>query len=151
MRTRGIGPWGTVGRLVLGVVFLWLAFSNLRLTEYSTPPWHAFVIGLIALPVGLLAFQKIRLGFTKETLNSTGPGGFAANCVVGALLFSLPFTREATVLFYGVSLLLAAARGYAGCEILAISNWLIRRNDQVGCVVFSPLDAIESRSRQAKA
>ena len=43
-------------------------------------------------------------------------------------------------------LLLAAARGYAGCESLAITNWLLRRDDQVGCVVFSPLDAIEARA-----
>ncbi len=50
------------------------------------------------------------------------------------------------LLFYGSYLLLADARGYAGCESLAISNWLLRRNDQVGCVVFSPLDAVEARA-----
>ena len=33
----------------------------------------------------------------------------------------------------------------AGCEVLAISNWLLRRDDQVGCVVFSPIDAAEAR------
>jgi hypothetical protein len=29
-------------------------------------------------------------------------------------------------------MLLAAARGYAGCEVLAVSNWLLHRDDQVG-------------------
>ncbi len=61
------------------------------------------------------------------------------------MLYSIPFTRDAILLFYGSSLLLAAVRGYAGCESLAIANWLLRRDDQVGCVVFSPLDAAESR------
>ncbi|MGH3863786.1 hypothetical protein [Actinokineospora sp.] len=52
-------------------------------------------------------------------------------------------TSDATVIFYGASMLLAAARGYAGCEVLAVSNLLLRRDDQVGCVVFAPVDAIE--------
>ena len=43
-----------------------------------------------------------------------------------------------------------AARGYAGCESLAITNWILRRDDQVGCVVFSPLDAVEAQFRVAK-
>jgi len=45
--------------------------------------------------------------------------------------------------FYGTSMLLAAARGYAGCEVLAVSNWLLRRDDQIGCVVFGPVDGAE--------
>jgi hypothetical protein len=57
----------------------------------------------------------------------------------------LSFTSDATLLFYGASMLLAAARGYAGCEVLAVSNWLLRRDDQVGCVVFGPIDAFARR------
>jgi hypothetical protein len=58
------------------------------------------------------------------------------------------FTSDAALIFYGTSLLVAAARGYAGCEVLAIPNWLLRRDDQVGCLIFSPLDALERRSRR---
>ena len=43
------------------------------------------------------------------------------------------------------SMLLAALRGYAGCEVLAVSNWLLRRDDQVGCAVFWPIDQLERR------
>jgi hypothetical protein len=56
-----------------------------------------------------------------------------------------PATADAADLFYGTSMLLAALRGYAGCEVLAVSNWLLRRDDQVGCAIFSPIDAVESR------
>jgi hypothetical protein len=52
--------------------------------------------------------------------------------------------------FLGASMLLAALRGYSGCESLAISNWLLRRNDQVGCLIFSPLDHLEA-SRMNKS
>jgi hypothetical protein len=57
----------------------------------------------------------------------------------------LSFTSDAALVFYGASMLLAAARGYAGCEVLAVPNWLLRRDDQVGCVVFAPVDALERR------
>ncbi len=42
-------------------------------------------------------------------------------------------------------MLLAAARGYAGCEVLAVSNWLLRSDDQVDCVMFWPVDETERR------
>jgi hypothetical protein len=42
-------------------------------------------------------------------------------------------------------MLLAAARRNAGCEVLAVPNWLLRREDQVCCVVFAPVDALERR------
>jgi hypothetical protein len=60
-------------------------------------------------------------------------------------------TSDAALLFYGASMLLAAARGYAGCEVLAVSNWLLRRDDQVGCLVFSPIDGLERRAEPTGA
>jgi hypothetical protein len=57
----------------------------------------------------------------------------------------LGFTNDAVLIFYGASMLLAALRGYPGCEVLAVSNWLLRRDDQVGCVIFPPLDCLERR------
>ncbi|MGH7862504.1 MAG: hypothetical protein ACREOS_09730, partial [Candidatus Dormibacteraceae bacterium] len=53
------------------------------------------------------------------------------------------FTSGAALVFYGASMLLAAARGYSGCEVLAVSNWVLRRDDQVGCMVLSPIDRLE--------
>jgi hypothetical protein len=38
---------------------------------------------------------------------------------------------------------LAALWGYAGCEVLAASNWLLHRDDQVGCALFWPVDQLE--------
>ena len=58
---------------------------------------------------------------------------------------------DAALLFYGGSMLVASARGYAGCEVLAVSNWLLRRNDQIGCAPFWPIDALEARYAAGKA
>jgi len=61
------------------------------------------------------------------------------------------FTSDAVLIFYGASMLLAALRGYAGCEVLAVPNWLLRGDDQVGCVLFSPVDHLGHRRQQPPA
>ncbi len=141
---RAIGVGGTIGRVLLGLAFIYLAVTDFGAPEWELA-WQGPVLGLIVFPAALLLFQAVRLRFTNETLNATGGLAFCLNLAVGAVLFSIAFTREAALIFYGTSLLLAAARGYAGCESLAITNWLLRRDDQVGCVVFSPIDEIEAR------
>jgi hypothetical protein len=40
-------------------------------------------------------------------------------------------------------MLLAAACGYGGCEVLAVSNLITRRRDQVGCLLYTPIDRWE--------
>ncbi len=145
---RGIGPVGTVARVLVGFVFLGCA------VVFGTNgglQWHEVLLGLIGAPAALLAWQLIRLRWTTGQLDATGPIGFALNFAIAAPFFMAEPTRDAALVFYGGSMLLAAVRGYAGCEILAISNWILRRDDQVGCVVFSPLDAVEERVTVATA
>jgi hypothetical protein len=40
-------------------------------------------------------------------------------------------------------MLVAAGRGYAGCQVLAIANGVLKRDDQVGCLLFEPIDRRE--------
>lgn len=139
---RGIGRGGTVARVLLGFVLLGGA------VVFGTNgglQWREVALGLVAAPAALLAWQLIRLRWTTGQLDATGPIGFCLNCAIAAIFFSVDYTRDAALVFYGGSMLLAAVRGYAGCEVLAIGNWILRRDDQVGCVVFSPLDAVEER------
>jgi hypothetical protein len=41
-------------------------------------------------------------------------------------------------------MLLAAARGYAGCAVVALSNWVLRRDDQVGCLLSARASTTQS-------
>ena len=41
---------------------------------------------------------------------------------------------------------MAAVFGSGGCEVTAVSNWLRRRDDQVGCPLFAPFDALDGAS-----
>ena len=78
----------------------------------------------------------------SDSIHLYGAFGYAVNFGIGGAMLVLLTTPA--LLFYGASVLLAVVRGYAGCEILALSNFVRRRNDQLACAVFSPIDALET-------
>ena len=62
-----------------------------------------------------------------------------------ALTFVSPVNGVALYVFFGLSMLLAALRGYDGCEILALPNLILRRQDAIWCPLYTPIDADERR------
>lgn len=114
-----------------------------------------WALGLLAFPGVLLAAQWARARRGGGRLHATGPvahlvtiAGFMALTLIPEYNRAIDVTGDAAVIFVGTSMLLAAARGYAGCEVLAISNWLLRRDDQLGCMVFAPVDLAETQLRR---
>lgn len=110
----------------------------------------AWALGLVGFPAVLLTGQWLRTRHGQAPLRATGPAGHAVNAAVFIALYATPWyapalsvTSDAALIFYGASMVLAAVRGYAGCEVLAASNWLLRRDDQVGCLLFAPIDHAE--------
>ncbi len=146
---RQIGIIGTCARLIIGIaVGGSVVYGHLVRGPFRPLPW---ILGLVVLPALFLAWQWARARRNPSRLEATGPIASAINVVVFFyfLLFaprSLVWLSDAVLLFYGVSMCLAAIRGYAGCEALAISNWLLRRDDQVGCLFFSPIDMAERKA-----
>jgi len=139
-RRRGIGPIGTTARLLVGLGLLGsVTWGHLARGFH---PW-SWALGLLGFPALLVAFQWLRASRTPTPLEATGPVGHALNLAVFLVLYLWEPTSDAALIFYGTSMLLAALRGYAGCEVLAVSNWLLRRDDQVGCAVFWPVDQLE--------
>jgi hypothetical protein len=134
-----IGVAGRLARLVVGVIFIGLALF------WRDPDWFDFVLGLVVAPlfvIGLLAFRAYEVG---RPLRATGPLGHAANLIILIPLFAWPVTAGAAFLFYGASMLFAAARAAGTCEVTAISNAVLGRNDQIGCPLFWPVDAAEAK------
>lgn len=148
--TRPIGPIGTTARVVVGVALLGaIAVGQLRGDGLA---WSAWLLGLVVLPAAVAAGQALWARHRPGRRLAVGPAGYAVNVAVALVLYvpqllvpSLSVLLDAGLLFLGLSLLLAAVRGYAGCELLAVSNWLLRRDDQIGCVVLSPIDHVEGR------
>ena len=137
------GPVGIVGRIALGLVFVGLALL------WRNPDWQDAVVGLIAMPALVLVGVLLWARHSSRPLRAVGPFGHAVNLAVLVPLFALPATAGAAFLFYGVSMLVAGARRTGGCEVTAISNAVLRRDDQVGCPVFGPIDAAEAALRRS--
>lgn len=158
-RPRQIGAIGTAARVVLGFVLLLYGLLGGQLVVINGHVRTGFepltlVLGVVVLPVMLLAWQWLRARRDPSRLQATGPVGTAINMLVVLALFLTPwyarplsFTSGAALVFYGSSMLLAALRGYGGCEVLAFSNWVLGRDDQVGCFVLGPVDYAEERLR----
>jgi hypothetical protein len=148
-RSRAIGPAGTAARIVLGGYMVGSVIEAEIRHGFTPLEW---ALGLIALPGILLAAQWAWARRGGRQLHATGPiahlitlGAFMALTLIPEYNRAIDVTGDAALLFLGTSMMLAAARGYPGCEVLAISNWLLRRDDQVGCIVFAPVDFAESR------
>jgi hypothetical protein len=151
LESREIGPIGTLTRIVGGILALAIPIGLGGLG------WWDLAVGLVGLPLfAALAFLIVRTGYERWT-----PGGLAAQsgtcwgaaCWLLAIVFAgfvpvaalTPVSGTAFWVWIGGSLLVGAARGYGGCEILAFPNVLTGRRDEVGCLVYTPIDRAEAR------
>lgn len=144
---RSIGPIGNASRILVGLILL---STGLFYAASARSAWWQLALALVGFPLALTVAQ-LGLSRSGRRLDATGSLASCINCAAIVILLIAWPTRNATLIFLGASLLLAAARGYGGCESLAVSNWLLNRNDQVGCLVFSPIDALEARRQAARA
>jgi hypothetical protein len=147
-RQRPIGPLGTTARVLVGGLLLGSVTWGHLTRGFHLSAW---LLGLVGLPALLLTAQWLRARHTATPLRATGPVAHALNVAVFLVLYLLQPTSDAALLFYGASMWLAAVRGYAGCEVLAVSNWLLRRDDQIGCAVFWPIDQLEHHRTARRA
>ena len=141
---RATGPIGTTARVATG---LWLFSSIGWAAARGDLQIHEVLLGLVGLPiiVMLVVVASQRVLGTSAYLRATGPVGTITNLSMIVALFATPWTTEIAYFFYGVPMFLAAWRGYPGCEMLAISNLVLRRKDELGCPWFYPVDAFEER------
>jgi hypothetical protein len=150
---RRIGPIGTTARIIVGILLLGSVIQGHLAGPFRPAAW---TLGLLGFPALLLGWQWLRAQRTATSLQATGPIANVANIAVFLALYLTPdyapalaVTSDAALIFYGASMLLAALRGYAGCEVLAVSNWLLGRDDQIGCLLFWPIDHAERRRTHA--
>ena len=146
---RGIGPLGTVARLVVGLLLVGSVILGQLATHLAPASW---ALGLLGFPALVLAWHGWRVHRHPTPIAATG----RLTSLLGVALFlalyftwwyapTVSVTSDAALIFFGGSMLLAAFRGDAGCEILSSSNWLLHRHDQIACTVFFPIDALEGR------
>jgi hypothetical protein len=155
---RAIGPIGTGSRIVGGLVAIALPIA---LAGFG---WWDAAVALLALPVVatavaalvVAAYRRLAPGaLTQPAAICSGPTCWVVAGVVAAyvgITFITPVNGgTAFWVWIGASLLIAAARGYGGCEVLAMPNLITGRGDQIGCLVYSPIDRAEARRHEGSA
>ncbi len=142
---RDIGQIGTLARVIGGLILIAVPIARHGIS------WWDAAAALIALP--LIAFAAAR----ALRVRHAGVASAAATrvesvvtltiviAVATALTFITPVDGVAVWAFFGLSMLLAALRGYAGCELLAIPNAVTGRRDQLDCfIIFTAIDSAEA-------
>jgi hypothetical protein len=137
-----ISRTGVIARAIVGVALIVLALG------WRDPQWRGEVLGLVVIPVLVIGAASLWPRRNPRPLSATGPVGHAVNLGVVVALFALPATTGAALLLCGASMLVAAATRSGGCEVTAISNAVLGRDDQVGCVLFAPIDAIAASANR---
>jgi hypothetical protein len=134
-RTRPARRWGTTARVVVGATLVVLA-----VTVWEAG-WLDLVVGLVALPLAATLIMGLRRR-SAPPLRLGAAGHLVTISHVAATSILLP---AAAALFYGSMAIVSGLRGNGGCEITVLSNWRRERDDQVGCPLFAPFDAIDAR------
>jgi hypothetical protein len=138
-----IGPVGAGTRLLAALVLLSFALVGGDIS------WSLgvrdVVLGLVVFPAVTIAVGFAARRFRAGPLHYTGWIAIGVNCALIVLLLANPYTGGGAELFYGTTLLVAAWRRRPDCETTALANWVLDRNDQIGCPVFTPLDRAEAR------
>jgi hypothetical protein len=156
---RQIGAIGASARAIVGFVLLFgLGIPGGVTTVHGQYQYRfdvlSVVLGAVVFPAVVLAWHWWAIRRRPTPLRATGPVATTINLLVLLALFLIPefapriyFISTGAAVFYGASMLFAAARGRAGCEVTAISNWVLARDDQIGCPVFTPIDSMEHRPK----
>ncbi|MGH9187019.1 MAG: hypothetical protein ACRD0U_14555 [Acidimicrobiales bacterium] len=105
------------------------------------------VVGLVAMPAVAIVVLGWLARRHPDRWEATSPAAHCLNVVLFLPRFFIPATAGGAFLFYGLSMLVSALRREGGCEVTAIANAVLCRDDQVGCVLFGPIDTAEAARR----
>jgi hypothetical protein len=154
---REIGPLGTIARVALGLAAVVASIASGGIGWWDWATLNAFVV------VGAAAASLVVAGFARYAPDAFAPRHSICSplaCALVALLVGLSSAMSALTpadgdvvfgVWLGASLLVGAAAGHGGCEVLAFPNALTGRRDRIGCLLFTPIDEAEARYRKRAA
>ena len=134
-------PLSRLLRVVLGLLNVALITPALVATSWNGR------LRVAAVLVALIGFYTVVHYVVSRYLGWLHPWWGALIAVAPVVVvFLLGNVYTAGVMgFIGLSLILIAALGHPGCEVLAFPALLLGRRTHLACIFFSPLDWIEGK------
>jgi hypothetical protein len=127
--------WGSGARVVVGATLIVLA------VVYWEAGWLDLLIGLVALP----ALATLLVSLRRRSAPPLRLGAAGHLVTLAHIAVTVSIVPDAAALFYGSMALAAGLHGNRGCEITAVANMLRGRDDQIGCPLFEPFDALDRK------
>ncbi|MGE0065794.1 MAG: DUF6410 domain-containing protein [Solirubrobacterales bacterium] len=153
---RQIGPIGTASRVLVGLsaITLPIALSGISSLEVAAALLALPLIATAAAALVAAAYRRLApAALRRRGALCSGPACLLAAVMVGAVVLLgvlTPVDVEVVLwVWIGASMLLAAVRGYGGCELLAAPNLISGRREEIGCILFTPIDQAEARHERA--
>ncbi len=150
------GPIGRMARLILAV---YLLIIDVPVLLEAGRAYNLRVLGLVAaLTIFYIIIHLLVSNFLPH-LNQW-LGAFLAitpTAMVwaygqgGGPLFGQGEGGTAAITYIAISLLVDVLRSDAGCEVMAIPGLLLGRRTHLACLVFCPIDAMESAGRDSSS
>jgi len=150
---RAIGPIGTAARVAGGLIAIAVPIALSGVTWWDVGAAFVLLPLTAALAAaGLTWFSSDRPPRRRDGRSGLEPWVRSSLVLVIVIAVDVVATyvtpldgAGALFIFFGVSLLVAAVRGDAGCESVAIPNAFVGRRDATGCLLYAALDAVEAR------
>lgn len=133
-----------IGRLLRGLAGGWLVAG---VTPFYLNAAAGRVTTAVAVTLGIAVFYTALHWLVSSYVTRLNRCLGAALAVLPVLLVVFVFGgtvgQVSALTFVGTSLLLAALRADAGCEVMSIPAALFGRRTHLVCLLFSPLDYVE--------
>ena len=149
---RKAPPMGRALRILLGLVLI----AYVAPVYFQVPVRVA--MGALVLVLGLIGvYSLIHIVLSRRVVAfGLCLGAVVANGLLivlyvaggsGLPIFGHGAGQLAAVAFLGISLVVAGVRAVPGCELMAIPGAFFRKDTELSCLVFSPLDEVERKLR----
>ena len=143
--TEEANPARLFGRLLRFATGAFLLYSVFPFIRGSDGAFLASTVITIALILAFYTALHFAIAKYFASLNKWLGAFLAVTPVEIVYLFVEPAGGTSVVTYVGASLILAAARGDGGCEVMAFPALLVGRFTHLVCIAFSPIDWVEEK------
>ena len=132
---------GRSSRLKVGIL---MTLEGARHLIDPSPGLPARTAGVVLGEIAIYTVLHLVMSRFFLRVNHCASMIVATTAVVLVFVFGGPAGSLGTLIFVGVSLVLAAIRAEGGCEVMTLPGMVLGNRTHLACVIFSPIDWVQA-------